>query len=198
MKDFFSTIKGNQIFHSIDGKTVLSESKIYHLIQESIQYSSAYSLPSFRLILLLQKDHQQFWHTASDFLKKRNPIQSNEVNRELEHLKTKFATILCFYDSSIIEYSVSSFPAYRKQFFTLAQQEIKNFEMQMLHYLQQNGLNGSLHTLHSTLQFDWKKTWMIPETWIPTAQISLGKPDSDYRNIHSCQNLVEIYRPDVF
>lgn len=73
-KTFFDAVKERRTYYQLNNKAPISDSQIQDIAEKAILHvPSSFNSQSTRLVVLLNKDHEQFWDYVIEVLKPLTP-----------------------------------------------------------------------------------------------------------------------------
>lgn len=177
-KMFFAAVKDRRTFYSISKAAVISDERIYQVIQEAVKYTpSAFNSQSARVVILLGKHHDTLWSIAKNGLKKIVPAERFAPTEEkINGFANGYGSVLFFEDMAVVENLQEQFPTYRDNFPIWSQQSSGMLQHVIWVALESEGFGVSLQHYNPLIDEAVKQEWSVPAGWKLIAQMPFGKP----------------------
>ena len=116
--DMLDLFANRHSFYDLNNNIPISEQEIIDIIQKSLElYPSSFNTQSSRVLLLLKKEHLQFWQMVENELLKTAPVEKNEaIKKRIYSFSQGYGTILYFIDTEITENMEKQMPLYADSF----------------------------------------------------------------------------------
>jgi len=181
--------------YELTNKLPISEPELEKLIEEVLwQMPSAFNMQSARVVLLLGEKHKTVWQIAHDALKAIVPVDKFEPTKQkINSFSAAYGTILYLEDEETIARLQQTFPAYKENFLTWAQQANGMLQFGIWTALAEKNIGASLQHYNPLIDKAVKEKFSLPDAWQLVAQmpfgISVGK-DTDKTYVPLAERLL--------
>ena len=130
---------------------------------------------SARLVLLLNKNHLDFWNLVLEKVISTAPIGKKEsVKQKINSFAAAYGTILFFEDLSVLEQLQKDFPLYQKNMHDWTYEANGMLQYMIWQALAENEIGASLQHYNELIEDDVKKMLSLPDNWKILAQMPFG------------------------
>lgn len=197
-KTFLAAVKDRRTYYSISKDFVIGDERIREVIQEAVKHTpSAFNSQSARVVVLLNKQHDELWTITLNELKKIVPPENFAPTEEkINSFRNGYGSVLFFEDMKVVEELQNQFPLYKDNFPIWS-----NHSSGMLQYviwtsLELEGFGASLQHYNPLIDAEVKTKWEVPDSWKLIAQMPFGKPtagpgDKDFKPL---EERIKIYK----
>lgn len=139
-----------------------------------------FNVQSARLVLLLNKSHQQFWDKVWHNLKKVIPAAGQKSTKtKIESFAAAHGTILFFEDKTALAELKKQFPLYAKNMKTWTQQANGMLQFMIWQVLAENNIGASLQHYNELIEKDLRSMYDVPKNWELVAQMPFGSIEKE-------------------
>ena len=130
---------------------------------------------SARLVLLLNKNHLDFWNLVLQKVTAAAPIgKKDSVAQKINSFAAAYGTILFFEDLSVLEQLQKDFPLYQKNMHDWTYEANGMLQYMIWQALAENEIGASLQHYNELIEDDVKKMLSLPDNWKILAQMPFG------------------------
>lgn len=130
---------------------------------------------SARLVLLLNKNHLDFWNLVLQKVTAAAPIgKKDSVKQKINSFAAAYGTILFFEDLSVLEQLQKDFPLYQKNMHDWTYEANGMLQYMIWQALAENEIGASLQHYNELIEDDVKKMLILPDNWKILAQMPFG------------------------
>lgn len=134
-----------------------------------------FNAQSARLVLLLNKNHLDFWNLVLQKVTAVAPIGKKEsVKQKINSFAAAYGTILFFEDLSVLEQLQKDFPLYQKNMHDWTYEANGMLQYMIWQALAENEIGASLQHYNELIEDDVKKMLSLPDNWKILAQMPFG------------------------
>ena len=134
-----------------------------------------FNAQSARLVLLLNKNHLDFWNLVLEKVISTAPIGKKEsVKQKINSFAVAYGTILFFEDLSVLEQLQKDFPLYQKNMHDWTYEANGMLQYMIWQALAENEIGASLQHYNELIEDDVKKMLSLPDNWKILAQMPFG------------------------
>lgn len=130
---------------------------------------------SARLVLLLNKNHLDFWNLVLEKVTAAAPIgKKDSVAQKINSFAEAYGTVLFFEDLSVLEQLQKDFPLYQKNMHDWTYEANGMLQYMIWQALAENEIGASLQHYNELIEDDVKKMLSLPDNWKILAQMPFG------------------------
>lgn len=130
---------------------------------------------SARLVLLLNKNHLDFWNLVLQKVTAAAPIgKKDSVKQKINSFAAAYGTILFFEDLSVLEQLQKDFPLYQKNMHDWTYEANGMLQYMIWQALAENEIGASLQHYNELIEDDVKKMLSLPDNWKILSQMPFG------------------------
>lgn len=130
---------------------------------------------SARLVLLLNKNHLDFWNLVLQKVTAAAPIgKKDSVAQKINSFAEAYGTVLFFEDLSVLEQLQKDFPLYQKNMHDWTYEANGMLQYMIWQALAENEIGASLQHYNELIEDDVKKMLSLPDNWKILAQMPFG------------------------
>lgn len=172
-------IKNRRSYYSLSNASPISDSEIEDIIKFATTHvPSAFNSQSTRIVLLLGKEHDNFWELTKNILKETissevYPSTEKKINNSFA---SGYGTVLFFEDQEVVENLQMAFPTYSENFPKWSMQTSAMHQFTIWTMLEDAGLGASLQHYNPLIDEKVAEIWNIKPTWSLIAQMPFGTP----------------------
>lgn len=134
-----------------------------------------FNAQSARLVLLLNKNHLDFWNLVLQKVTAATPIgKKDSVAQKINSFAAAYGTILFFEDLSVLEQLQKDFPLYQKNMHDWTYEANGMLQYMIWQALAENEIGASLQHYNELIEDDVKKMLSLPDNWKILAQMPFG------------------------
>lgn len=134
-----------------------------------------FNAQSARLVLLLNKNHLDFWNLVLQKVTAAAPIgKKYSVAQKINSFAAAYGTILFFEDLSVLEQLQKDFPLYQKNMHDWTYEANGMLQYMIWQALAENEIGASLQHYNELIEDDVKKMLSLPDNWKILAQMPFG------------------------
>lgn len=130
---------------------------------------------SARLVLLLNKNHLDFWNLVLQKVTAAAPIgKKDSVKQKINSFVEAYGTVLFFEDLDILSQLQKDFPLYQKNMHDWTYEANGMLQYMIWQALAENEIGASLQHYNELIEDDVKKMLSLPNNWKILAQMPFG------------------------
>lgn len=101
-QSFMEAVKARRTYYQLNKEAPISDKKITELVEQAVLHvPSSFNTQSARLVVLLNKDHEQFWEYVAEVLKPLVPEDAfPTTEKKLQGFRAAKGTVSVSHDSS--------------------------------------------------------------------------------------------------
>ena len=163
-------------FYALNNKINLSRNEMTDLIKTTLKlYPSPFNSQSARLVVLYDKEHQNFWHLVEDALLKTAPKEKADgIKQRINGFRAGYGTILYFIDNEIVKEEEKQMPLYAANFKTWAHHSNAMLQYMIWTALANTNIGASLQHYNPLIDKEVAETYKISSNWELVAQMPFG------------------------
>jgi len=174
--NFLALAKQRRTIYAL-GKTLpIAEDEVVELIKEAIrQAPSAFNSQSSRALILLGKEHEQFWELTRAQLKKIVPEENfHATSQKLDGFAAAAGSVLFFEDQEVVTRLQEQFAAYADNFPVWSEHSTGIAQYAVWVALAEKGIGANLQHYNPLVDEDVQRTWNIPASWKLRGHMNFG------------------------
>ncbi len=175
--DYYEAIKSRRTIYSLSKESTISEKRLEEILGEAIKHSpTPFNSQAGRIVLLLGKNHDQFWDATLEILRPLVPAEAfPQTEQKLAAFKGGYGTVLFFEDQAIVQDLMAKYAAYKDYFPVWSGNATGMLQNMVWTSLAVEGLGASLQH-YNPLVDSWARAKAgLPESWKLTGQMPFGK-----------------------
>lgn len=134
-----------------------------------------FNAQSARLVLLLNKNHLDFWNLVLEKVLAAATMNKKEsVAQKINSFAEAYGTILYFEDLNVLNQLQKDFPLYQKNMHDWTFEANGMLQYMIWQALSENEIGASLQHYNELIEDDVKKMLKLPENWKILAQMPFG------------------------
>lgn len=197
-KELYKAIEDRRTIYGISKESTISDERIEEIINHAAKHvPSAFNSQSARVVLLLNKEHDELWNLVLEALRPYVPEENFAATQErIDSFKNGYGTVLYFEDQNIVESLQERFSLYKDNFPIWSQQSSGMLQYAIWTALEAEGLGASLQHYSEVVDAQVKARWEIPNSWKFIAQMPFGKPVAEpgEKEYFPVEDRVKIFR----
>ncbi|KAF1835652.1 nitroreductase family protein [Decorospora gaudefroyi] len=173
---FLQAIKERRTYYALNKEAPISDKKITEIAEQAILHvPSSFNSQSTRLVVLLNKDHDQFWDFVIEVLKPLTPEeQFPKTEQKIAGFKAAYGTILCYEDPDPVDGLRRSFPMYAHHFGDWSEHTNAMHQYALWTALETEGFGANLQHYNPVIDQKAAQHWNVPLDWKLRAQLVFG------------------------
>lgn len=173
---FLNAIKERRSIYQIGKQDLLSHEELTNIISDAVLHApSAFNSQSARVVVLLEKQHDQFWNITKEALRKVVPAEHFATTEaKINGFGAGLGTILFYEDNAVVQNLENAFPTYAHNFAPWSLQSSGMLQYIIWTALHQEGYGASLQHYNELIDSEIKKQWNLPQEWKLIAQMPFG------------------------
>lgn len=155
----------------------INDVAIESLVQDVLTYTpSAFNSQSQRILLLMKKEHDDFWMYLIEKMKDIVPAENYQTTKDkLLKFKNAYGTVMFYEDMQVVENLQDKYPLYKEQFSRWSIEQNGMLQSNVWLALKANDLGASLQHYNELVDDYLKETYHLPIQWELRAQMPFGK-----------------------
>ena len=162
--------------YALGNHIALTPQQITELVEQAVrQTPSAFNSQSARVLILLDEQHQRFWHLIKTALQKIVPPENfTPTEEKITGFSKAVGTLLFYEDWSAVEDLQRRFPLYKDYFPTWAYQANGMLEYLIWLALTEQNIGASLQHYNGLIDDEIARSFQVHSTWKLVAQMPFG------------------------
>ncbi|WLI76793.1 nitroreductase family protein [Kosakonia sp. H02] len=182
--NFLALAKQRRTIYALGKNLPVAEDIVIETIKEAIrQAPSAFNSQSSRALILLGKEHEQFWELTRAQLKKIVPEENfHATSQKVDGFAAAAGSVLFFEDQDVVTRLQEQFAAYADNFPVWSEHSSGIAQYAVWLALAEKGIGANLQHYNPLVDADVQRTWNIPPSWKLRAHMnfgSIGAPAGD-------------------
>jgi len=175
-KSFIEAIKERRTYYQLNKESPISDKQITEIAEKAVLHvPSSFNSQSTRLVVLLNKEHDQFWDFVLEVLKPIVPAeQFSGTEQRISGFKAGYGTILFYEDPEPVEGLRKAFPIYAHHFGDWSEHTSAMHQYALWVALEAEGLGANLQHYNPLIDQKAAEKWNIPLEWKLRAQLVFG------------------------
>lgn len=174
--NFLALAKQRRTIYALGKDLPVAEDVVIETIKEAIrQTPSAFNSQSSRALILLGKEHVQFWELTREQLRKIVPEESFKATSDkLDGFAAAAGSVLFFEDQDVVKGLQEQFAAYADNFPVWSEHSTGIAQYAVWLALTEKGIGANLQHYNPLVDADVQRTWGIPENWKLRGHMNFG------------------------
>ena len=174
--NFLALATQRRTIYALGKNLPLAEDEVIDLIKEAIrQAPSAFNSQSSRALILLGKEHEQFWELTRAQLKKIVPEENfHGTSQKLDGFAAAAGSVLFFEDQGVVTALQEQFAAYADNFPIWSEHSSGIAQYAVWLALAEKGIGANLQHYNPVIDETVKKMFGVPDSWKLIAQMPFG------------------------
>ncbi|CAA9959053.1 nitroreductase family protein [Pyrenophora teres f. maculata] len=175
-KSFIDAVKERRTYYQLNKESPISDKQITDIAEKAILHvPSSFNSQSTRLVVLLNKDHDQFWDYVLEVLKPMVPEdQFSGTQQKIGGFKAAYGTVLCYEDPEPVENLRKAFPLYAHHFGDWSEHTNAMHQYALWVALEAEGFGANLQHYNPIIDQKAAEHWKIPLEWKLRGQLVFG------------------------
>ncbi|KAJ4375993.1 putative nitroreductase [Neocucurbitaria cava] len=175
-KSFLDAIKDRRTIYQLNKESPISDKQIQELAEKALLHvPSSFNSQSTRLVVLLNKDHEQFWDFVLEVLKPLTPEdQFPKTEQKVQGFRAAKGSILFYEDPEPVENLRKAFPLYAHHFGDWSEHTNAMHQYALWVALEAEGLGANLQHYNPIIDQKAASHWNIPLEWKLRSQLVFG------------------------
>lgn len=180
INDFKKLTEKRRSIYNLSKDIKVSDEEIIEVIKHALTHTpSAFNTQLFRVVLLFNDKHYDFWDKTEDVLRKRSTKDFTKTELKMKSFKDAYGTILFFEDSDVIKSLQEKMPSYAEHFSTWAKQDISMLQYNIWLALTSLGLGVNLQHYNPLVDEFIKTDYLDNNSWKHVGEMVFGNPASN-------------------
>ncbi|KAK3063891.1 hypothetical protein LTS18_011931 [Coniosporium uncinatum] len=173
---FMDAIKARRTYYQLNKEVPIDDSRIEEIVKHAVLHvPSSFNSQSSRLVVLLKKEHDQFWDFTLEILKLLTPADKFDGTKQrINGFKAGYGTILFFEDPDPVHQLEKNFPLYADHFPTWSEHTSAMHQYALWVALEAEGCGASLQHYNPVVDQKIQDHWKVPQEWKLRAQLVFG------------------------
>lgn len=175
-ENFIALAKQRRTIYALGKELPVAEDIVIETIKEAIrQAPSAFNSQSSRALILLGKEHAQFWELTRAQLRKIVPEENFAATAEkLDGFAAAAGSVLFFEDQDVVKGLQEQFAAYADNFPVWSEHSTGIAQYAVWLALTEKGIGANLQHYNPLVDADVQRTWNIPANWKLRGHMNFG------------------------
>ncbi|KAF1931674.1 nitroreductase family protein [Didymella exigua CBS 183.55] len=175
-KSVIEAIKDRRSYYQLNKEAPISDKKIQELVEQAILHvPSSFNSQSTRLVVLLNKDHEQFWDYVIEVLKPLTPEDKFDgTKQKISGFRAAYGTVLFYEAPEPVEKLRKSFPMYAHHFGDWSEHTSAMHQFALWVALEAEGFGANLQHYNPIIDQKAAEHWSIPLEWKLRSQLVFG------------------------
>lgn len=176
--DFLSLAEKRRTYYCLSKESTTTDEELQEILEKIVRNTpSAFNSQTTRVSLLLPGEHEKFWDTVMNCLRKVVPAERfADTETKINSFKNGYGTVLFFEDIDNVQSLQVAFPLYSANFPIWSHHTSAMHQFATWTALELEGMGASLQHYNELIEEEVKKTWNFPASWKLIAQMPFGKP----------------------
>jgi len=178
--NFIALAKQRRTIYALGKNLPVAEDVVVEIIKEAIrQAPSAFNSQSSRALILLGKEHEQFWELTREQLRKIVPEESfAATSQKVDGFAAAAGSVLFFEDMDMVKGLQEQFAAYADNFPVWSEHSTGIAQYAVWLALAEKGIGANLQHYNPLVDADVQRTWNIPASWKLRGHMNFGSIDA--------------------
>ncbi|KAL9054652.1 MAG: hypothetical protein Q9162_004018 [Coniocarpon cinnabarinum] len=176
---FMEAVKGRRTYYALQKKSSISDARLKDIVDTAmISVPSAFNGQTSRVVVLLGKDHDQFWGYVWEAVKSHlrgKKDREASTKARMDGFANAYGTILFFEDPTPSNELALKFHRYADKFPSWADQHNGMLQHTLWVALEAEGMGVSIQHYNPLIDVVTKQRWNIPSDWGFKAQMVFGE-----------------------
>ncbi|UXY12298.1 nitroreductase family protein [Kosakonia sp. ML.JS2a] len=174
--NFIALAKQRRTIYALGKNLPVAENVVIETIKEAIrQAPSAFNSQSSRALILLGKEHVQFWELTREQLRKIVPAENfHATSEKIDGFAAAAGSVLFFEDQNVVKGLQEQFAAYADNFPVWSEHSTGIAQYAVWLALTEKGIGANLQHYNPLVDADVQRTWNIPENWKLRGHMNFG------------------------
>lgn len=175
-KSFLDAVTSRRTYYQLNKEAPISDKAITDLVEKAILHvPSSFNSQSTRLVVLLNKEHEQFWDYVIEVLKPLTPEdQFPKTEQKIQGFRAAYGSILFYEDPEPVENLRKSFPLYAHHFGDWSEHTSAMHQFALWVGLEAEGFGANLQHYNPIIDQKAANHWNIPVDWKLRSQLVFG------------------------
>ncbi|KAL6711511.1 putative nitroreductase [Coniothyrium glycines] len=175
-KSFADAFKDRRTIYQLNNKAPISDKEIQDIAEQALLHvPSSFNSQSTRLVVLLNKDHEQFWDFVLEVLKPLTPEeQFSKTQQKVSGFRAAKGSILFYEDPEPVENLRKAFPLYAHHFGDWSEHTSAMHQYALWVALEAEGFGANLQHYNPVIDQKAAQHWNIPLQWKLRGQLVFG------------------------
>ncbi|KAK5249168.1 putative nitroreductase [Cryomyces antarcticus] len=175
-KTFMDAVKTRRTYYQINKEAPISDDRIVEIVKDAVYHTpSSFNSQSSRLVVLLKKEHDEFWDQVKTVLKAILPEDKYPATEQrLNGFQAGYGTILFFEAPEPVQALQKQFPQFADHFPQWSEHTSAMHQYVLWTALEAEGFGANLQHYNPIIDQKAQTHWKIPMTWSLKAQLVFG------------------------
>lgn len=174
--NFVDLLKQRRSIYQLGNQVSSTNDELLSLIRTVVRESpSAFNSQTSRILILLDKAHQEFWDMTEHILKEVTPEAAfPNTQAKLAGFRSGKGTVLFYEDLDIVQELQNSFPLYADNFPIWAEHSSAIAQNNLWLALAEQNIGANIQHYNPLIDDVVASKWEIPKSWKLIAQMPFG------------------------
>lgn len=174
--NFLALAKQRRTIYALGKDLPIAEELVIETIKEAIrQAPSAFNSQSSRALILLGKEHAQFWELTREQLRKIVPEENFKATSDkIDGFAAAAGSVLFFEDQDVVKGLQEQFAAYADNFPVWSEHSSGIAQYAVWLALTEKGIGANLQHYNPLVDADVQRSWNIPANWKLRGHMNFG------------------------
>ncbi|KAH7377619.1 Nitroreductase-like protein [Pyrenochaeta sp. MPI-SDFR-AT-0127] len=175
-KPFLEAVKDRRTYYQLNKEAPISDKQIQEIAEKALLHvPSSFNSQSTRLVVLLNKDHEQFWDFVLEVLKPLTPEEQFPVTQQkIGGFRAAYGSILFYEDPEPVEALRKAFPLYAHHFGDWSEHTNAMHQYALWVALEAEGFGANLQHYNPIIDQKAAQQWNVPLEWKLRSQLVFG------------------------
>ncbi|KAJ4383489.1 putative nitroreductase [Didymella sp. IMI 355093] len=175
-KSVIEAMKERRTYYQLNKEAPISDKKIQELVEQALLHvPSSFNSQSTRLVVLLNKDHEQFWDYVIEVLKPLTPEDKFDgTKQKINGFRGAYGTVLFYEAPEPVENLRKAFPLYAHHFGDWSEHTNAMHQYAIWVALEAEGFGANLQHYNPIIDQKAAQHWSIPLEWKLRGQLVFG------------------------
>jgi len=179
-KNFLQAIQNRRTVYALSDRAILPDDQLKKLVQQAMREApSAFNIQSSRAVILLGKEHQNYWQSIVPeqlrAIAGQQAVTASEP--KLKGFAAGYGTVLFFEDQELIHMQQKIHSAYASNFPIWSHHASGMAQIHVWSLLETEGYGASLQHYGNLTEVALKKRYNLPSTYQIQAELVFGFPE---------------------
>ncbi|KAF2672873.1 Nitroreductase [Microthyrium microscopicum] len=173
---FLDAVRNRRTYYALNKDAPVSDTRIQEILKEAVlNVPSSFNSQSARLLVLLGKDHDEFWDIVLEALEGVTPADKFESTKgRIAGFKGAYGSILFYEDPEPVNKLVSQFALYADKFPVWSEHTSAMHQFALWTGLEAEGFGANLQHYNPIVDAKVADRWNVPLEWSLKAQLVFG------------------------
>lgn len=174
--------EGRRSIYSLSKVDNLDRDALIQSIEHALTHTpTSFNSQSFRIVVLLNKEHEKFWENTESILRKKSTKDFTSTKIKMDMFKNSEGTILFYEDTAVIADLSDKMPKYAKELYDWVKQDNAMLQYNVWLSLNALGLGANLQHYNPIVDNYVSDQYNLDENWLMIGQMVFGKVNEELK-----------------